>query len=541
MRKGTFSVQTANPNSAKHNSRELAPKYLIDSSAKNYYELIKKDDDFIQEAQNIYKEKIKQTMQKKQVENLIQETVLTLQPHQNENDVKELFTKLNKKYGGHELLEIAIHRDEGHFLKDGIAYHPTKNILQKGKDWFICSDVNIEKPKTKDFDKKVDIRDFEIIYNYHAHAKFSMFDRTTGKTARMQKKDMSERIKFVSNYLGLLFDPNNETSRIKKSVHQVKDEHLARARELERQKENLKDLQYTYKEAQKQITALENANTEQKKELHRLNAIVNKTKTPEEIEALYQKIEAYRKENEHLQSVVELKDIEILDLQKNKDISQSNGNSPKTNDNSFATQSISKDEISALNGLKDDFIEEIKIDEKGIFNKKVEVKLKEEFEKAPKIEQLSLFNLMKKRIITAYKTIKAQAIRILNLEEDNKDLKKENKNLKEKLRTAEQEIKELSKEKFEHNPLNSEKREDKTQEELITLDNAMDWIKKQVEEPKKEEKPKAYANFGANTTTEKKPFKPKEKKQETITVTKRVFRNGRFVTITETKSQGIEK
>src|SRR5574344_571355 len=481
-------------------------------------------------------------MQKKQVENLIQETVLTLQPHQNENDVKELFTKLNKKYGGHELLEIAIHRDEGHFLKDDIAYYPTKNILKKDDDkWYICSNADIKTPKKDDFDTPVNIDEFEKIFNYHAHAKFSMFDRTTGKTARMQKKDMSERIKFVSAYLGLLFDPNKETSRIHKPVNQIKDEHLARARELEKQKENLKDLQYTDKEAQKQIIALENANTEQKKELHRLNAIVNKSKTPEEIEALYQKIEAYKKENEHLQSVVELKEIEILDLQKNKDISQSNGNSPKTNNNSFVTQSISKDEINALNGLKDDFIEEIKIDEKGIFIKKVEVKLKEEFEKAPKIEQLSLFNLMKKRIVTAYKTIKAQAIRILNLEEDNKDLKKENKNLKEKLRTAEQEIKELSKEKFEHNPLNSEKREDKTQEELITLYNAMDWIKKQVEEPKKEDKPKAHANLEDTTTTEKKPFKPKEKKQETITVTKRVFRNGRFVTITETKSQGIEK
>src|SRR5574344_2388340 len=99
MRKGTFSVQTANPNSAKHNSKKLAPKYLIDSSAKNYYELIKKDDDFIQEAQNIYKEKIKQTMQKKQVENLIQETVLTLQPNHDENDGKDLFKKLNNEYG----------------------------------------------------------------------------------------------------------------------------------------------------------------------------------------------------------------------------------------------------------------------------------------------------------------------------------------------------------------------------------------------------------------------------------------------------------
>ncbi len=354
MRKGTFSVQTANPNSAKHNSRELAPKYLIDTSAKNYYELLKKDDDFILEAQAIYKEKIKQTMQKKQVENLIQETVLTLQPNQDEKDVKDLFKKLNQKYGGHELLEIAIHRDEGYFLKDDIAYYPTKNILNKDGEWFVCSDTSIKKPKKDDFDRIVNIDEFEKVYNYHAHAKFSMFDRTTGKTARMQKKDMSERIKFVSNYLGLLFDPNNETSRIKKSVHQVKDEHLARARELERQKENLKDLQYTYKEAQKQITALENANTEQKKELHRLNAIVNKTKTPEEIEALYQKIEAYRKENEHLQSVVELKDIEILDLQKNKDISQSNGNSPKTNESILNDKPINYRELEQKIAFKDD-------------------------------------------------------------------------------------------------------------------------------------------------------------------------------------------
>ena len=354
MRKGTFSVQTATAFSSKHNSRELAPKYLIDTSAKNYYELLKKDDDFILEAQAIYKEKIKQTMQKKQVENLIQETVLTLQPNQDEKDVKDLFKKLNQKYGGHELLEVAIHRDEGYFLKDDIAYYPTKNILNKNGDWYVCSDNSIKKPKQDDFDRIVNIDEFEKVYNYHAHAKFSMFDRTTGKTARMQKKDMSERIKFVSNYLGLLFDPNNETSRIKKSVHQVKDEHLARARELERQKENLKDLQYTYKEAQKQITALENANTEQKKELHRLNAIVNKTKTPEEIEALYQKIEAYRKENEHLQSVVELKDIEILDLQKNKDISQSNGNSPKTNESILNDKPINYRELEQKIAFKDD-------------------------------------------------------------------------------------------------------------------------------------------------------------------------------------------
>ncbi len=69
-----------------------------------------------------------------------------------------------------------------------------------------------------------------------------MFDRETGKSARMQKKDMSERIKFVSDELGLLFAPDQETSRIKKSVNLVKDEHLARAREMETQKELKQEL-----------------------------------------------------------------------------------------------------------------------------------------------------------------------------------------------------------------------------------------------------------------------------------------------------------
>ena len=133
MRKGTFSVKKAGSNSAAHNSRENAPKYLIglESNSENYYELIQSDKDFILEAQQIYKDKIGQSMQKKQIPNLVQETVLTLQKNQDENSVKDLFQKLKNKYGGHELLEVSVHRDEGHFEKDGIAYYPTKNILKK--------------------------------------------------------------------------------------------------------------------------------------------------------------------------------------------------------------------------------------------------------------------------------------------------------------------------------------------------------------------------------------------------------------------------
>ena len=114
---------------------------------------------------------------------------------------------------------------------------------------------------------------------------------------------------------------------------------------------------------------------------------------------------------------------------------------------------------------------------------------------------------MKKRIVTAYKTIKAQAIRILNLEEDNKDLKKENKNLKEKLRTAEQEIKELSKEKFEHNPLNSEKKDIATTPKAQTLEEILKSpVKKEAEA--KENNP--------TYDIEAKAYKPKVKEESQI-------------------------
>src|SRR5574344_1703301 len=289
MRKGTFSVQTANPNSAKHNSRELAPKYLIDTSAKNYYELLKKDE-------------------------------------------KDLFKKLNKKYGGHELLEVAIHRDEGYFLKDDIAYYPTKNILNKNGDWYVCSDTSIKRPKKDDFDQIVNIDEFEKVFNYHAHAKFSMFDRETGKSARMQKKDMSERIKFVSDELGLLFAPDQETSRIKKSVNLVKDEHLARAREMETQKELKQELA--------KAKDLQEINKQLREELKEMGAL----------RADYAQLEALNKE---LKEQVKNKTLTIEEL--NNIINEyKQEKAPKRNENILNDKSIPEKEKEVLNQFTSD-------------------------------------------------------------------------------------------------------------------------------------------------------------------------------------------
>lgn len=266
MRKGTFSAKRAGSNSAAHNSRINPPKYLIglEENSKNYYKLFQSDEAFILEAQKIYKDKIGQSMQKKQLPNLVQETVLTLKKNQDENDVIKLFEKLHLKFGGHELLEVSVHRDEGHFEKGGIAFYPTKNILKKDDDWYIQSD-----PNSKEFDIKVDISDFKKKYNYHAHAKFSMFDKNLGKTARMQKRDMSERIKFVSEKLGLLFTPDPKTSRTRKSVKQVKNEYHSRAKAKQEARATINQVKAQYKQERRQLIDSHKATTEDYAELRR--------------------------------------------------------------------------------------------------------------------------------------------------------------------------------------------------------------------------------------------------------------------------------
>ncbi|MCP4971345.1 MAG: hypothetical protein GY932_12230 [Arcobacter sp.] len=308
MRKGTFSVQNASANSSKHNSRELSPKYLIDSSAENYYEQIIEDNNFIQLAQDKYKELVKQNMQKKQIPGLIKETVLTIKDSQNENDIKDLFKELNKEFGGHHLTEISIHRDEGYFLKDEIAYYPTKNILKKDNDWFICSNRDITKPKKNDFDKLVNINDFEKVFNYHAHAKFSMFDMNTGKTARMNKGQMSKRIKFVSNYLGLDYNPSKDR-HVKKSVNQIKDEHLVKANEKSQELAKQKDLKLHIAKAREELqnekatrkdyAALEELNKNLKNEVKQKALTIEDLN--EHIESLKHSLLNSKKENSDLQ------------------------------------------------------------------------------------------------------------------------------------------------------------------------------------------------------------------------------------------------
>ena len=313
MRKASFKVVNANSNSSLHNSRQNAPKYLIEDEnfKENYYEQIHTDDEFRKLAELKYLSTKNQKMQERQKVALIKETVLNLEEHHTEQDVKKLFKNLNEEYGGHYITELAIHRDEGHFEKDGIAYYPTKHILKKNDDWYIVPlekflDKDFKATK-KDFSEKVDIKDFKKVKNIHAHVKFSMFDLNTGLTGRMTKGQVSKRLKVVADELKLAYVPEKKISS-GKAIKTIKDEHdlnrRAQIQELYLKQENSQlqeenqTLQYNFREYQKRITAIQDADKEQKKELHRLNTSVKKKETT--VEELEKKISELKNRDQKL-------------------------------------------------------------------------------------------------------------------------------------------------------------------------------------------------------------------------------------------------
>jgi hypothetical protein len=368
MRKASFSVEKVSSNTDAHNSREHSPKYLIgcEKGKENEYIKYYEYNNFQELAEARYLEVNKQKMQTSQKEALFEEAVISLEEHHTKDDVVKLFESLNKKYTGHTLINLAIHRDEGHFVKDGIEYYPTMHIIQKNDgNWYILDENDSEilealndknfKPKAEDFKIKVAINDFEKVYNYHAHAVFSRFDLETGKSARFQKSTMSERYKFVSEQMQMNYAPDSKDRFVKKSINQHKGDlsatrnaKLVLKKELEA--EHLKEMEASKKE----ITNLKSQNTKNKNEKEKLKeankalemqlkelntqlqsqlsnreqhaqreALVRdlkeelkaKTLTVETMQTKFAELEEkLLKEKEHLKSIVEVKEIDILEL-----------------------------------------------------------------------------------------------------------------------------------------------------------------------------------------------------------------------------------
>ena len=337
----------------------------------------------------------KETGQKFQGRVLNFEAVVNLNLNHTMEDLKKLNENIEKEFG-FRAVQTAIHRDEGH-IKDG-----------------------------------------RPIYNYHAHIVFCNLDKN-GKTLlkNMTKSDLSKLQDLVSDNLQMERGKPAKETGAKHKHHTV-----YRA---EKEKEHLENENKSLKMELVKAKELQELNKELREELKQAAA------TRED----YAKLEALNKDLKE-----KIKSKELTNEQLTKIIDEyKQGNAPKTNEIILNDKSIEKQEKEVLGSLKDDFQSELEANKKGLLGKSYEVKLKEEFSHSPNVESLTLFMRVKKKLTNAYDIIKAQAIKILNLETENKSLKKENDKLSRELREADLEIKELSKDKSELSPLNSEKKE----------------------------------------------------------------------------------
>ena len=385
----------------------------------------------------------KETGQKFQGRVLNFEAVVNLNQNHTMEDLKKLNENIEKEFG-FRAVQTAIHRDEGH-IKDG-----------------------------------------RPIYNYHAHIVFCNLDKN-GKTLlkNMTKSDLSKLQDLVSDNLQMERGKPAKETGAKHKHHTV-----YRA---EKEKEHLENENKSLKMELVKAKELQELNKELREELKQAAA------TRED----YAKLEALNKDLKE-----KIKSKELTNEQLTKIIDEyKQGNAPKTNEIILNDKSIEKQEKEVLGSLKDDFQSELEANKKGLLGKSYEVKLKEEFSHSPNVESLTLFMRVKKKLTNAYDIIKAQAIKILNLETENKSLKKENDKLSRELREAELEIKELSKEEFKHYPLNSEKKDIATTPKAQSLEEILKSpVKKEAEA--KENNP--------TYDIEAKAYKPKVKAESQI-------------------------
>lgn len=327
MAKSSINFQKATGHSYEHNFRKDKPNYLLPKN-------LQKENEFWQHektAKEIFQDELKKITgvgKRPTFENSHWEAVLNLNENHNLEDVKKVAEHIEKKFNITNCA-ISIHRDEGY-------------INDAGK----------------------------VIYNYHAHLNFVTLkdEKQRWRKEYIKPSVLSELQTEVAELLNMeRGEINSKAVRLEHKQYKAVAKEREYTKELEQEnqqlKEKIKELEYSFRTTQKQITALENLSTEQKKELHRLNTATNKSKSPEEIEALYQKIEAYKKENEHLKSVVELKEIEIIDLKAD--------NSSKTNDNDLNSKPIHHRELEQNIALKDDLDQVLN---KSITNKNLTVK-----------------------------------------------------------------------------------------------------------------------------------------------------------------------
>lgn len=400
-----------------HNSRESKTVNAIFDDEKNYcsctnaeaFDLFKKELAIRSEA---YHSRTGQKIQSKTVTHL--SAIVNFNKEHTPEDIKKVCDYLEKTFDT-KVIQFAMHRDEGHINESG-----------------------------------------EKVKNYHAHIEFMGLDSLGNSIKRtLKKKELIELQTKTAEILGMERGRNYTAEKAKRpkrlDTYEFKKakemESLGKKQEVELAKKTFnqllatkQDLSAAQKELREYMQEL-GATRKEFAELDQLNKDLKeqlkaKDLTIEEMQnkfnalkhSLEENFNELHKEKEHLKSVVELKEVEISDLEpyKNLYFSQEHDLNALQEQNKLLEEKIITLEEKINSGPN--------MEEYEHFKKQHEIRKKIIIEEAKQIPELEPEKTNLRKLVDYFKnTINDLKIKVSTLFKRNEELEKENKILKDEL------------------------------------------------------------------------------------------------------------
>lgn len=398
-----------------HNSRESKTVNAIFDDEKNYcsctnaeaFDLFKKELAIRSEA---YQKRTGQKIQSKTVTHL--SAIVNFNKEHTPEDIKKLCDYLEKELDT-KVIQFAMHRDEGHIAENGEKiknYHAhiefmgldslgnsikrtlkkkelinlqtkTAEILdmQRGRNYVA------EKAKRP---KRLDTYEFKKAKEMEAAAKESKLLKTAFDQLLATKKDLSAAQSEVREYLKELGATREDYAKLEKLNRDLK--------------EQVKENALTIEEMQSKFNSLKYSLEEKFNELY--------------------------KEKEHFKSVVELKEVEILDLEPFKDLYF------RQEHDLNSLQEQNKVLVEKVSSLQEKINSSPNMEQYEHFKQQHELRGKIIFEEAKQIQELEPEKTNLRKLVDYFKnTINDLKTKVNSLFKRNEELEKENKALKEQI------------------------------------------------------------------------------------------------------------
>jgi hypothetical protein len=195
-------VKKASAGAVAHNSRETFSQSVVFTDEKNELWNDKKEAFSMYREElairsQAYSERTGQSLQKNAITHL--SAVVNLEQHHTLDDVQKIAKHIEQKFDT-KVFQIAVHRDEGKLVSKA----DDKLVYTSGTDFFKCPKTN-ELFWDKKYTQKINLEEYTIVKNYHAHIEF-MGLTSTGEAVKrnyMSKRNLSQLQTFVAKELGM--------------------------------------------------------------------------------------------------------------------------------------------------------------------------------------------------------------------------------------------------------------------------------------------------------------------------------------------------